>query len=200
MATSKKPRTNKAGSNQEAAAARRHVFVQAYIANGGNATEAAKTAGFSEATARAQGSRLLTRVDVKQAIAVNAEKLARKYELHADMVVRSLVQELTFDPRRLFDAAGRLLPVSMLDEDTIGALAQIEVSEEDITGARGKKVGTLKTAKVKWAPKSTAREQAMKHLGMFKADNAQRSTMEGVPRELLLAIAARLKQLPAPHG
>ena len=40
-------------------------FVQAYM---GNATEAAITAGYSGKTARSQGQRLLTKVDIKKAI------------------------------------------------------------------------------------------------------------------------------------
>jgi Terminase small subunit len=49
----------KAGNGQAAAAARRGVFVQAYMANGHNATQAAITAGFSAKTAYSQGQRLL---------------------------------------------------------------------------------------------------------------------------------------------
>ena len=40
-------------------------FVQAYM---GNATEAAKIAGYSEKTARSKGQQLLTKVDIKKAI------------------------------------------------------------------------------------------------------------------------------------
>jgi phage terminase small subunit len=194
MVTKKKPKP-KAGSSMEGAANRRLVFAHAYIANGGNATEAAKAAGFSHKTAKVQGSRLLTHVDVSALIAQNAEKLAKKYDLHADMLVRSIVQEINFDPAKLFDRDGRLLPLSQMDEDTKAVLTSVEITEEEIKGAGKKTIGTLRTAKVKWAPKQGAREQGMKHLGMFKADNAQRSTMDGVPREVLLAIAARLKEM-----
>ena len=47
---------------------RKRAFVLEYVANGGNATEAAKTAGYSETTARQQGSRLLTNVDILAAV------------------------------------------------------------------------------------------------------------------------------------
>lgn len=47
---------------------RQRAFVLEYVANGGNATEAAKTAGYSGSTARQQGSRLLTNVDILAAV------------------------------------------------------------------------------------------------------------------------------------
>lgn len=44
---------------------RQRAFVQAYT---GNAAEAARQAGYSERTCRAIGQRLLTQVDIKQAL------------------------------------------------------------------------------------------------------------------------------------
>lgn len=186
----------KAGSNPDAAAQRRRLFAQAYIANGGNMTEAAKAAGFSERTAYAQGSRLFKHVEVQALIQQGAAKVARKYELTTDMVVRSIVQELTFDPALLYDQHGRLRPITQLDEDTRAALQGVEITEEVIGGGEGKKdqpLALLRTAKVKWAPKQGAREQAMKHLGMFKEDNAQRTMLEGISREMLKLMFERLK-------
>lgn len=176
----------KAGTSKEAAAARKHLFVEAYLANGGNATEAAKTAGYSEATARQQGSRLLSDVDVATELRARAAGLAKKYELTTDMVVRSIVQELTFDPARLYDAHGQLLPVDKLDEDTRMALVSLEAEQH------GSPEAPVYVRKVKWAQRQAAREQAMKHLGMFEADNRQR-LLEGVSRETLKAIVEKLR-------
>jgi phage terminase small subunit len=200
----------KAGSNPDAAALRRKVFAQAYIANGGNKTEAAKKAGFSERTAYAQGSRLFKHVEVQALIAQSAEKLARKYELTTDLVVRSLVQELTFDPANLYDEAGRLRAITELDADTRSALVGVEITEEVISGAASQRQepqahggslkrqtapqAVLRTAKVKWAAKQGAREQAMKHLGMFAADNKQRNPLDGLPHEVLVALRDGLKK------
>lgn len=52
---------------------KRKLFVEAYLANP-NATEAAKRAGYSEKTARSQGQRLLTNVDIQQALTVRVEE------------------------------------------------------------------------------------------------------------------------------
>jgi phage terminase small subunit len=195
MATAKKKPKPKAGTSKEAAALRRRLFAQAYIANGGNASEAAKAAGYSPKTAGVQGHRLLKDVQVQRLIAASAEDLAKKYELTADRVVRSIVQEINFDPANLFDQHGRMKTVSEMDEDTRAALVGVEVTEEVVTRGRSKTpIGTLRTAKVKWVPKQSAREQAMKHLGMFKADNVQRNPLEGLPHEVLVALRDGLKK------
>jgi len=59
---------------------RQASFAREYVANGGNATQAAFAAGYAESTARTQGSRLLANVDVcrdinrrQQAIEINAD-------------------------------------------------------------------------------------------------------------------------------
>lgn len=49
-------------------AERKRRFVEAFMANGGNATQAAKRAGYSTKTAASQGSRLLRLVDVRHAL------------------------------------------------------------------------------------------------------------------------------------
>lgn len=157
----------KAGTGKGSAADRKHRFAQAYIANGGNATEAAKTAGYSPATAGSQGSRLLKDVEVSTLIQQGAQKLAKKYELTADLVVRSIVQELTFDPANLYDAEGNLKKVTDLDEDTRMALASVEFEQI------GSPDAPVFVRKVKWSQRQSAREQAMKHLGMFELDNKQ---------------------------
>jgi phage terminase small subunit len=187
MTAKTKPGKAKAGTSKEGAESRRRLFVEAFVANGGNATEAAKAAGYSAASARYQGSKLLADPNVSQQIAARSEKLAKKYELTADLVTRSIVQELTFDPAKLYGPDGKLLQISELPEDVRMALQSVEFEQ----------IGSLDAPvyvrKVKFAPKAQAREQAMKHLGMFERDNKQRNPLEGVPRETLRAIAERLR-------
>jgi phage terminase small subunit len=48
--------------------AKQRAFVDSYIANGFNATQAALSAGYSEASAYSQGSRLLKNVEIRTAI------------------------------------------------------------------------------------------------------------------------------------
>lgn len=157
----------KAGTSKDAAAARKALFVEAYIANGHNGKQAAIKAGFSEKTAEQQASRLLRDVKVRDLIAQRTENIAKKYELTSDLVVKSIVQELTFDPANLYQAGGRLKDITELDEDTRMALSSVEFEQ------LGSQDAPVFVRKFKWAQRQGAREQAMKHLGMFLKDNEQ---------------------------
>jgi phage terminase small subunit len=196
VATSKKKpaakKAVKAGTSKDAAAARKRLFVEAYIQNGGNATEAAKKAGYSKATAYSQGSRLLKDVEVQKALEGRQEKLAAKFELTTEAVLKNLAQAIYFDPRKLYDENGRLKDVHELDDDTVMALSGVEVKEE-FDYEDGKRVHNGYTKKLKWLDKNTARDQAMKHLGLFREDNKQRNPLEGLPREMVKQLAERLK-------
>lgn len=188
----KKPAGTKPGTGQEAAKARRKAFAEAYLANGGNGTQAAIQIGLSERSAHAQACRLLKHPEVQALVAAGQQRLADRYELTTDSVARSLAQALFFDPRKLYDEQGRLKDVHELDEDTAMALAGFEVTEEKQT-IDGKREVVGFTKKVKWLDKNAARDQAMKYRGMYQKDNAQRGLLDGVPREVLKAIVERLR-------
>lgn len=172
---------SKAGTSREAAEERQCLFIEAYIENGRNGTKAAIAAGFSEKTAAQQASRLLRDVKVQAAIKERSRELAAEFKLRSEDVIRNLARALYFDPRNLFREDGSLKAMHELDEDTAQALAGLEVVE--MAGGvgvavKGSKVKTVKhvamfTKKVKWLDKNVAREQAMKHLGLFKDDNEQ---------------------------
>lgn len=57
--------------------AKRKAFCDAYLANGMNATKAAKEAGYSDKTAYSQGNRLLKNAEVREYIKERTEELAR---------------------------------------------------------------------------------------------------------------------------
>lgn len=190
----KKP-TVKAGTSKAAAEARRKLFVEAYLSNGGNATEAAKTAGFSSKTARFQTSRLLTDVNIQTAIAARAEAVADKYSLNAEMVAKSIVQEINFNPKKLYNDDGTLKAITELDDDVASCLAGVEFAQ------LGSPDAPVFVRKYKWAAKAPAREQAMKHLGMFEKDNEQKvGVLAGLPPDVLRAIADRLKAVKNAGG
>lgn len=66
--------------------AQKLAFADYYI-ECGNATEAAKKAGYSDKTARSQGSRLLTDVDVSEYISRRMDELKAKRVASADEVM-----------------------------------------------------------------------------------------------------------------
>ena len=66
-------------------------FANEYIKNGGNATKAAKAAGYSEKTARSQGQRLLTNVAISKYIAEQQERIDKQQ--HRDIMSLADIQE-----------------------------------------------------------------------------------------------------------
>jgi phage terminase small subunit len=166
----------KAGTSKAAAAQRRALFVEAFCENGGNATKAAITAGYSRKTARAQGSRLLTGVDVAKAIAERRAamlvKAQAKTDLTAEEVLRSLARDIRFDPAKLYNEDGSMKAIHELDEDTRLALRGVETLEE-FAGRGDDRELTGYTKKVKFPEKTAAREQGMKHFGLYEEDNKQ---------------------------
>lgn len=160
----------KQGNSKKAAAHRRKVFVEAYIANGGNATDAAKTAGYSAKTAYSQGGRLLKNVEIAAEIAARSKQIAKKYELTTESIIAELAKIVHADLRKLVGANGEILPVKDWPDDLASAIAAIDVTE---IGLDGNAIG--QTKKIKLWDKNSAIEKAMKHLGMFEKDNAQKT-------------------------
>lgn len=167
----------KAGTSKESAEQRKALFIEAFIANGGNATQAAIKAGFSAKSAKQQGSRLLTDANLLAAIERRRKELREKVELTTEKVLRNLAQAIMFDPRKMFNADGSLKRMQDLDDDTAQALAGFEVVEMaggmKIDGEGGVQHIPMYTKKVKWLDKNSAREQAMKHFGLYEQDNDQ---------------------------
>ena len=171
--TTKKKRTVgkqvKAGTSKGSAEDRKKLFVEAYLSNGGNATDAALAAGYSQGGAAKAGYRLSKDVLVLSELRQRQNELAKKYSLTTEDVIRSISQELHFDPANLFNEDGSIKPITALDEDTRKALVSVETLQ------LGSDECPVFVKKLKWAQKSTAREQAMKHLGMFERDNQQKT-------------------------
>jgi phage terminase small subunit len=175
-----------------------------------NATKAAIEAGYSEKTAKAQGSRLLTIVDIQTLVAELLEKAAKNVDVTAERVIREMGALAFSDVRNLVDEEGRLKPIKELDDQTAAAIASIEVQEEYDYGAtdeelegqphggalkrnHAKKVATGRTVKIKLWDKNSAAEKLMRHLGMFEKDNGQKTNPV---TELLALIHGRSSKLP----
>lgn len=158
----------KAGNGHAAATARRDVFVNTYIANGNNATQAAITAGYSAKTAYSQGQRLLKNADISRQIARAAQRVAEITGLTAERTIGEIARICTFDIRRLYREDGTLKHVTEMDEDTRAAIASIEVHESVVDG-----IVVGQTTKIKPWDKIRALEMAMKHLALYERNHAQ---------------------------
>lgn len=184
MSTRKKrtptPKAN-AGTSKAAAAHRRRLFVEAYLQTGGNATEAAKCAGFSEKTAYSQGQRLLKDVEVQAAISFRRAAVEETSELTTKRTLDEIARIAFFDPRGLFRPDGSLKPASEWTDEQAAAISSVEIDDS------GK-------VKVRFWDKNSALEKAAKHLGLYETDNKQRA--RNPLAELLAIIDGTSRGLP----
>jgi phage terminase small subunit len=92
-----------------------------------NATQAAIRAGYSKKTAKAQGSRLLTHVDVAAAVASGAQKQLQTADLTAARVLEEYRRLAFCDLRAFFDEHGNMKAIKDLDAEQGAVLAGMEV-------------------------------------------------------------------------
>lgn len=135
--------------------ARQQRFVDEMLVDA-NATQSAIRAGFSTKTAKQQGARLLTNVDVAAAIAERQAKRLNKLEVKAERVVSEM-------------AAGAFYDAADLVAQAITCPADIAKLPEQVRRAivgwswdrRGNFV-------LKLADKSRALDMLARHLGMYR--------------------------------
>jgi len=162
---------------------KQRLFVAEYCKDY-NATQAAIRAGYSQRTARSQGQRLLTNVDIQVAIERRQQKTEERADVEVDDVVAELVK-IAFS--NLLDLADwtehgvRLKPSKKLTRDQAAAIAEVK---EDVD-----KFGN-RTVSIKQHQKLSALAHLGKHLGMFseKLDEKVQDAVE----EVLSEIGARL--------
>ncbi len=141
---------------------KQELFVSGFLIDG-NASAAAKRAGYSERTAEKIGSENLRKPEIAKAIAENQAKRLERNEVSADKVIAKLAAIAFYDPLRAFDAAtGNLLPLHEIDDDTRAALI-VEVTQGfDQDG------NPVQTRKTKFADKLQALDKLARNLGMFQ--------------------------------
>src|SRR5947209_15849915 len=106
---------------------RRRRFIDEYPVDL-NATEAAKRAGYSAKTARQQGQRLLSNVDIRQAI--DAKLLARsdRTQITSDSVLAELAKVAFSDMRRFAEwgpSGVKLLDSAGLADGAAACVAEV---------------------------------------------------------------------------
>lgn len=148
-------------------------FVEEYLIDL-NATQAAIRAGYSEKTAKSQGQRLLTNVDVAAAISKAQEKRSVRTGITQDRVLAELAKigfsdirkavrwgrnpgdttSENADPNGLGIYPVSLIPSEEMDDATAGAVSEVSLTQTGV--------------KIKMHDKRAALVDIGKHLGMFK--------------------------------
>lgn len=174
----------KAGTSRAETAKRKALFVQEMIKNGGNGTQAAIAAGYSQRDARNRALRLLKEADISRQLEEARAAVVKQAEATTGVSVERTLLELSriayFDPGRLFDESGNLLAIKDMPEEVRAAIAQVEHFEE-FAGRGDERELIGYTKKLKLWDKNSAIDKAMKHLGLFEKDNEQLKPMV-VPR------------------
>lgn len=147
----------------EAMNARQTRFVSAYVLCG-NATEAAIKAGYARKAAQEQGSRLLSKAMIRNAVNEKQAKRLERNELSADRVLEELRRLAFADMRGFFDAKGDLKPIAEMSAEQGSQLAGLEVIIKNAKAGDGQ---TDTVHKFKLWDKTRALESLAKHFGLL---------------------------------
>ena len=161
-------------------------FVAEYLVDL-NATEAAKRCGYSEKTARSQGSDLLTVPDIAKAVAAAQERQLNSIELTAARVLEELRRLAFSDTRAFFDEHGNLRPIHELTAEQGSQLAGIEVIKKNAEAGDGH-IDTVH--KIKLWDKTRSLEMLCKRFGLLTDRIEVTGAMDLVTR--IAAARARL--------
>jgi phage terminase small subunit len=111
---------------------RKQRFFVAELQKDWNATQAAIRAGYNPknlSRASEIGYQLLQKTPVKEALQRDVDERLRRLGHRADATIEGLLKVANFDIRKLFNPDWTLKKPDELDDDTVGALAGLEVVE-----------------------------------------------------------------------
>lgn len=104
---------------------RHALFIEAFLSNGGNATEAYTKVkpNVSRRSAAVEGHKWLRKPDIQRAIEERQAELRQDARLNSETVVQNFMRTAAFDARWVMDANGKPLPVHKLPDVAAGAVA-----------------------------------------------------------------------------
>lgn len=149
-------------------------FVHAYAASL-DGKKAAIEAGYAKTHAKAQAGQLLKRPKVRRAIGKLLRQDLEELELDRHECLRQLYFALTRRVDDFFDLDGNLLAPDKLPEQCQNIVDGLKVKTR--TFDRDGMVETVTEYEYKITPHATAREQALKHLGLIEPDVHQHNVM-----------------------
>lgn len=163
-------------------------FVAEYLVDL-NATQAAIRAGYSEQTARQQGARLLSNVNIAKAIAEGRKKQLNELGYTANKLLEELVEENNADLADLYNDAGALKDIK--DWPLVwrrGLVQQIDVEEiYEGTGETRVKVGEVR--KLKLSDRLKRKELLGKHVAVQAFKERVEHDVSDPLKELMQAIS-----------
>lgn len=151
------------------------AFCQEYIVDF-NAKQAAIRAGYSKKSAKEQGYENLTKPHLRARLSQLIERRAERTGITADRVLGECVRIALSDVGGAFNEDGSLKGIHDIPEDIRRAISGFEVIEQYATDPEtGERTIAGYIKKIKLWSKDKNIETLFKHLGMFEADNSQKS-------------------------
>jgi phage terminase small subunit len=170
---------------------RQRAFVRWYAATE-NASESARRAGYSLATAGQIGHALLKKFEVSEAIRLNQLNKLRVADITHERILQEVARLAFFDASQLFDEHGNPLPITALDEDTARAIQGVKV----VTKGNAD-MGYADITEFKAADKKSSLELLMRHAGMLKDKlELDANLKHDVADELRTYLAGTTSKLP----
>ena len=146
------------------------AFVDEYLKDL-NATQAAIRAGYSKKTARQTGQENMTKPVIKAAIEQGQNARAERCQVDADYVLKTIIDTI--------ERCSQARPV----RDKAGELVYVETPDGDVTPAY-----TFDAPSV-----LRGADLLAKHVGLYEADNKQKSPLDGLPRDVLKMVVDKLR-------
>jgi len=188
---------------------KRDLFVREYLIDL-NATKAAERAGYCKRTARSQGARLLTNVDIQNEIQEAMDRRAEKVGITAERVLNELAL-LGFanmlDYIKVGPNGSALVDLSKLTRDQAAAIGEITVEEfTERTGQdeNGRPIfESVRRTRFKLTDKRVALVDLGRHLKLFtdkmQVEDERRVEIQDVKQKLLAKFSARVVPITR-HG
>lgn len=167
---------------------KQEAFVREYLIDL-NATQAAIRAGYSARTAKQQGQRMLTNVDVAEAITAAVQARTQRTEITADYVLNRLVEIDQMDVLDIMGENMALKPLSEWPSVWRRYLSGFDLAEMfEGGGEQREMVGILK--KIKWPDKVKNLELLGKHVAVQafkdKVEHSGEMTLNVLPEDAAL--------------
>lgn len=146
---------------------KQQVFVMEYPKdlNGTRAYKAAYGAHIKDNVARSAAARLLTNVSVQAAVQAAMAARAKRAEVDADKILAEIGRLAYINPKKLFDAQGRLLPIHQLPDEIAVCISSLDVVTTRVPGSDPVEVEY--TTKIKFWDKRGSLELLGKHQKLF---------------------------------
>lgn len=167
---------------------RQRRFVEEYLVTG-NATEAARRAGYSGKTARQAGAENLSKPAIAAAVATAQAARSKRTQTEADDVLREWTVLAFSDIGQVLDFSDvepRLRPACEIPEAARRAVSGVKVRR--YTEGRGESAREVEVTEFKLWDKLNALEKLGKHLGLLKETPAAAVT-----------VAVTFIEVPAPR-